>query len=531
MVTVSKTDVLVIGGGMAGLWAGVRARQGSVQVMLVDKAEPGKCGQSAFAAGDIDILPPGEDLDKLANAWLAEFPLASKSMLTEFLATSYAKIKEMQSWGIVFETDKSGKLDIRNGPAGKRRVLTPGFPLMQKLRNHAEGMGINIRSRLFITDLLINDHEVIGVVGFDIRTGEKHRITAKSVVMATACYGVKANNFQGTGFLAGDGLAMAYRAGAALYNTEFLRGNTGHRDHNTVGMAKFTAAFGGRMLNTKGEYFMSKYRPNAEKPDVAPNYEFWIAMAKEVQAGNGPIYFDITGIKPDDYQLARRLLPHLFKSLDAAGVDIREKPMPWIPVGYRGFGGLLHDQQFRSSLNGLFACGDATSAVTFGWAIYSGAKAGTAAADYVAWVNPPHSDESQAEKLLDTAFRPLRSSGKTTPDEIIYKIQSVLVPYDVLILKNADSLKKALEEIVSIREDSIPCLKARDTHELMKTNEAINMALITEVHLRAALLRQESRNFHYRTDFPEKNDNNWYKWLCVNKTPAGINITEEPVSG
>ncbi|MFC1917098.1 FAD-binding protein [Chloroflexota bacterium] len=524
------TDVLVIGGGLGGAWAAIKARESGGSVLWMDKAEPGNCGQSAFAAGDVDILPEDEDIDTLTGIWMREFPLTSRTLIKECLRQSLDRVLEMEKWGISFEKDASGKLEIKPGPGGKKRALSIGHVMMSTLRNLIESKGIQVIGHTYVSDIIVAEGKVRGAVGFNIITGEEVIISSGSVVMAAGCYGLKANNFQGVGFLSGDSLAMGYRAGGELYNMEFLRGNTGHRDYNTVGMSKFTGAFGGRLRNARGEYFMQKYRPDAKIPDSAPFQEFWIAMAKEVQAGRGPIFIDLTGIKPEDYALSRKMLPHLFKVLDSAGIDIRKEIMPWIPSGYRGFGGLLHDNHFQTTINGLYVAGDAAGGVMLAWAIFTGYKAGKCAGEYAAGTTRLKIDRELTTSLLATAFAPLKRSGQITPDKVIYRIQEIMVPYKVLILKSAASIGIAQESLEKVIAEDIPRIHAADPHELMKANEAGSMALTSKIHLAAALLRTESRNFHYREDYPEQNDKDWLKWICARKESKEISFGFRPVA-
>lgn len=522
MVIKTKTiqsDVLVIGGGLAGAWAAIRAREKGRDVLWVDKAEPGKCGQSVFAAGDYDILPPGEDIEDLTQKWMGT-RLHSKKLMHEFLAQSWDRILEMVGWGIEFEKDEKGNYEIHTAHGGHRRVVSESYTVQRKLRKVAKDKGVKILGRTYVSDLLTTKGETRGAVGFNVRTGERYKLKAKSVVMAAGPYGVRANNFQGVGFLSGDSLAMAFRAGGELYNTEFLRGNVGHVDYNTVGMARFTGSFGGRVMNAKGEYFLQQAVPD--------NSKLAVAMAKEVKEGRGPIYFDLTTITPEQYTLSRKVLPHLFRTLDRAGVDIRKEPMPWMPVGYRSAGGLVYDYDFHTTLKGLYVAGDATGGGSLSWAMFTGCRAGEKAGEYAAKA-ASDIDDKQAEELLKETFTPGERKGGLTPDQVIYEIQEIVVPYPVLILKSEETLNQALASIRKVIVQDVPKIYAVDSHQLMKANEARNMALGTEIAIRASLMRKESRGGFFREDYPMQNDNEWLKWISVKKDDGKIALNLKPV--
>ncbi len=522
MVIKAKTiesEVLVVGGGLAGVWAAIRAREKGKAVLWVDKAEPGKCGQSVFAAGDYDVLPPGEDIEDLTEKWMGN-GLRSKELVREFLAQSWDRILEMEGWGIEFEKDEKGNYEIHTAHGEHKRVVSESYTAQRKLRKVAKDKGVKILGRIYVSDLLTIKGETKGAVGFNVRTGEAYKLKAKSVVMAAGPYGVKANNFQGVGFLSGDSLAMVFRAGGELYNTEFLRGNVGHTDYNTVGMARFTGSFGGKVMNAKGEYFL--------KQTVQDNSKLAVAMAKEVKEGRGPIYFDLTTITPEQYTLSRKILPHLFRTLDPAGVDIRKEPMPWMPVGYRSAGGLLHNYDFHTTLKGLYVAGDATGGGSLAWAMFTGCKAGEKAGEYAAKA-ASDIDDKQAEELLKEAFTPGERKGGLTPDQVTYEIQEIVVPYPVLILKSEATLNQALASIKKVIVQDVPKVYAVDPHQLMKANEARNMAIITEIIISASLMRKESRGTFFREDYPTQNDNEWLKWICVKKEDDKFALNLKPV--
>jgi succinate dehydrogenase/fumarate reductase flavoprotein subunit len=160
--------------------------------------------------------------------------------------------------------------------------------------------------------------------------------------------------------------------------------------------------------------------------------------------------------------------------------------------------------------------------------MYTGWKAGNRAGSYAE--TPRKSvDEGMAVRLIKAALAPMQRKSGLTPDEVILKIQQAIVPYDVLILKSEESLKKALQSIERIIKEDLPRLYAIDSHELMKANEAKNMALTSEIYIKASLIRTESRSFHYREDYPAQDDAEWLKWICVGKKAGKMVFNLQPV--
>jgi succinate dehydrogenase/fumarate reductase flavoprotein subunit len=275
---------------------------------------------------------------------------------------------------------------------------------------------------------------------------------------------------------------------------------------------------------------MWKYRP-----DLGPKgrrQDLCLAFCREVKEGRGPIYLDLSAADDEGKKLCRHILPETFKAWERAGVDPFDKPMEWVPAFYGTLstsGGIDIDLNCASSLEGLFAAGDASSAAANGaggpggaaypYAAVSGFLAGAAAGRYAAekaGQRPTEKLTSLLAEKLARLVRPVKVSSGPTSEQLIAEMQKVLFPFSVSFLKSKESLKQAVSRTKLIRA-RCPEIHARDNHELVKAWEANNMVELAELFLTASLMRTESRGFHFREDFPRTDNVNWLKWICWRK--------------
>ncbi len=536
-----KADVLVIGGGLAGCWAAIRARQAGAQVILADKGPAGWTGQSKFSSGDIKCLLPDDDL----QAWVEEIVIGGDYLndqrwLELILTETYPLVEQMESFGCRFER-KDGKLqrELGRGRITRQAVLNAG-QMMKAMRQAAGSLGVRILDRTFVTRILTEGGRVTGVLGVNTQDGSPCVCAAPAVVLAAGGCGFR-SLYYGYQFSTGDGYALAYHAGAHLMNFEFAGWNSCHKDFPTTGMSRLVA-FGGVFRNSLGEAFMDRYDPVRKSRTQLTNLA--IGMAKETRAGNGPIYFDLTSMSPEHYELSRKLIPWNFMLLEKAGLDPRSEKMEWVPA-FLGPGatssGVKTDFNFSSNVGGLYACGDAWASTLNGAGIgfgglnlalcaVSGYRAGENAAGYAAqqaWTGPDR--ESVHEAVTSSIAAAEREKGVDS-EELLLRLQKAIVPYDVLILRSEDGLRKALRKVEAI-QDEMRNVRAPDPHELIKVIELENMLLVAEMILRSARKRTETRGLHYREDYPQRDNTNWLKWIGLNKENDRMGLWLEPIPG
>ncbi len=538
---ITKTDVLVIGGGIAGLWAGIRAKKYVEDVIVVDKGPIGFTSQAYFALGGHQTFFPEDDID----GWVKDLVyisdgLVEQDVIEEVYKQSFERIKDYQRLGVDYKKEKTADGTYRGPTRGLDHIksLRPhpygsgGEKMIGGLAKEAKALGVQFLNRIFITNILKRDGAVTGAIGFDTRNGEFYIFKAKAIVIATGeCH--FRGHYPAQAFATGDGMVMALAAGAELKNLEFL---TLWIVPAHYGWEGFALAFplGAQLLNKKGEPFLEKYSPTL-KSKMDYNY-LARAMAIEAREGRGPFYMDFSLIKDQDFKF---LMSHTgwmelnIKKLEDAGIKPKKQE---VMPGFWQAHGIKTDIEMRTTVPGLLVGGRVRTVEPGinmgGWSLCSGTAfgywAGESAGKYASSQEPLQIDEREVIALKKDLYTSLGKAGME-PHEVLLEIQKVLFQVEVLILKSEPALKRALSRIESIRDNLLPQMGARDVHYLMRFKEVENMTLVAELMVRASLMRTESRASHYREDYPARDDKNWLKWIVISRKDGKLNFSTEPV--
>lgn len=528
-----QADVLVVGGGFGGLWAAIRAKEFCSSVLLVDKSFAGKSGHSYFASGAMMVCLPDDDIDECVqdivagNEWLVD-----QDMVAQTFAGSYQRLRDMESFGITYRKEKGEYVWTKARGTRNVKNIWPqhgsAADIVTALRKVALQKGVKIINHVFVTDLIKNqDSSVSGAMGIGLYDGIKYLIKAKATVLATNSGGFRGHHLASD--LQGTGPFMAYEAGARLKNPEFHYINIRPTRHEIEGSG-ILPAIGARWVNSKNEYYMEKYEPVLK--DRAPVHKIVVAAAKEALAGNAPISINVQGMLEDDRERFRLLMvshgwmPVMHEKLkNEEGYDFLLDNIEWKPAYESNKLGIDTEVGGESSVPGLFAAGMARvlgiNPFT-GWSIassiWSGYNAGESAGLYANNTDYGQVDYSLVESLQKSFFQPVQNENGVNPDKVVYKLQEILFPVDVLIVMKDESLKRALEKVVALKDEFAGQLKADDVRGLMKVRETQTMLLAAEMTLKASMMRTESRpNIFYREDYPDTDNTHWLKWITVKK--------------
>jgi len=535
---VVSTDVLIIGGGLSALLAAIKAKQAcpAVDVLVVDKATPGYAGQATISGGASGFVT-----EEGLESWL-KWKIEAGGYLNdqEFAYTYYKnspKVKrEMIDWGAPFDKDEEGKVKILSQVPNTGHVKWPSaLDTMQFLRGKARSEGAKILPRIFVVELLTEGERVAGAVGFSIDNGQFYILKAKATIIANGgcTYRYRTLFRQNSGV----GVAMAYNAGAEMRNAEFANTATCVTKDGLRGSHEaFRPA-----ENALGENIAQKYGLGERETF---NYTIMVPlMRKEVQEGRGPIYSDEeTGVREEVALASERYYGWPLKVRERLGIKHHQKLEVAVGVNSRQ-GPIRVGLHCRATLPGLWAVGDASmlgsgleGAVPACGAPLSGLPnaeitgymAGPDAAEFAAEASALEIDSAQVSRLKEQIYAPLERKQGFDPNDAIYQIQEAIVPTKYIIFRSGERMQEALAMIEKVK-GRLPTLWAKDLHYLVKAHEAASMALCAEMTYRPALMRQESRGFHMREDYPERDDKNWLKWIIIKKEGEEMKLWTEPV--
>jgi len=458
-------------------------------------------------------------------------------------------VRELEAWGAVFDRTRDGKILQRNFGGHRYPRLAhvgdrTGLEMIRTLQDRGVHMGFDVYMECTITRLLTEGGRVAGAFGYWRETGEFVTFKAKSIVIATGGIGkswrITSNSWECTG----DGMALAYDAGAELLDMEFVQFHpTGMVWPPGVQGLLVTEAVrgeGGILRNKNGERFMEKYDP--KRMELSTRDVVARSIYTEVKEGRGTphggAFLDISH-KPPEY--VKRKLPsmyHQFKEL--ADVDITKGPMEVGPTCHYVMGGIRVDAETgQATVPGLFAAGEAAAGLhganrlggnSLSDLIVFGRRAGLAAAQHAKKTSAPTLDGSQIDQAAREVLAPLERNEGESPYTVHHDLQEVMQNL-VGIFRTDEDLRKALAELEK--------LKARTARIKVEGSRLFNpgwhlsrdlqcMLTISEACTRAALARKESRGAHSRIDFPKTEDS----WAKINhviaKKNGAMTLTEAP---
>jgi len=539
-----QTDVLVIGGGAAGLNAALTAREAGRGVVVMDKAV---IERSGHFAGGIDhfcaYLETGPHWDT-REAYL-DFTARSARGATDLSAVEKVYCGELKT--AIQRFDEVG-CTLRSPDGSFFRTQSYGQPgpwwinfdgkrLKPVLAKVTREAGCLVLDRVVARDLLVNDGEVCGAVGFHIREGTFYVVQAKAVLLATGGTNRLYQNPTGLSFNCwmcpantGDGEAMAFW-GAKLANVEYLRMTLIPRGFSAAGLNALVG-MGGKLVNGRGEEFMERYDRMGMK---APRYKLVQGVLGELKAHRGPVYIDCRHI---DSEAMRHLVTTLSYDKDTLpdyfqqkGIDLAKDLMEIATSeGMQGGpnevcgSGIKIDAGCATSVPGLFAAGNsADQCRSLHMAVTSGIHAGRSLAEYAAKRGgrqipaPKH----QVRKIREQFCAPLEEARSVSWHEFEDVLQRILTE-GMGPVRSAWGMEKAWQNL-GLLERWRDQVKADTYHDLCRTQEVYNMMTVARCMITAALFRTESRfgQCHYRLDFPETDDSKWLGQVIIDRGADG----------
>jgi succinate dehydrogenase/fumarate reductase flavoprotein subunit len=548
---VISTDVLIVGGGISGLVAAVKAKEESskVEVLLVDKQTIGWSGKAPKGGGFTLVLTEGEDADDFVEYHVRNigYYLNDQELLYSWVTQMYAAVEQLSAWGVRVPKNADGKLNTMKcplfDPRFKYKWSIAGIDLdvLFPLRARARKTGVKTLNKIQVVELLKQDDRIVGTVGFNLIDGRFYIIKAKATILANGSCNYKAKRMWHSG--CGDGIGAAYRAGAEIRNAEFGNFFDVHRKDNDGPAFDYTALY-----NALGENISLRYIP-VPRSDIPS--ELVLGMEKEVKEGRGPIYFDPSAV-PDLFKplsdWPRPNFHNFFGRTISKELKYGAPPSARVEVSVAlnaELSPIRVDHEMKTSLAGLWAIGDTSQmgsaivgavysppamirGIGLGLATRSGMWGGSSAARFASQASAPKVSEGEVKRLKEVIFAPMGRTKGFSAEETIYGIQDVMCRVQYNLRRSKERLEEGLSKIEKVQQ-RLPELWAKDGHSLGKCHEARNIAVCGEMTLRAALTRTESRGTHFREDYPNRDDKNWLKWTIIREKSGKMVVSTEPV--
>ncbi len=530
-----QCDVLVLGAGLAGCWAALKAKETAPRVILVDKGKVSRSGKSSFSGAGILCPLSTDDLD----SWHREIVesgqyVNDQDWLRLLLQEQEARINDLQKLGVRFDKDEKGNLH-RSAALGSYHTKVAhvdSLKLMGILRKRLEDLGVIILDRVMATSLLTSDGcfptrgSVTGAFGFHTRTGEPYILNSKAVIAA--------NGSTGHFDLTGEGITHSFTAGAEVCNMEFARtfDEMGF-ENKYMGLHLITFQRLGMILrNSKGERFMERYNPLLK--EKVKRQELALACMSEGLQGRGPIYMDLTHLDKDSYRELSTLpmTAGRIRILERDGIDLSKQKIKFnVGSGFLNIerGGIKNNIFGESSLAGLFTAGETggypmdgagSVPLKLGACCVSGYRAGEYAARYAGDQELHPAGSEQIAQVREQSLSPLNRKTGTSPDFLFNEIHSYMSPANHSVFRNARNIKNMLTKVEEWKEKA-RSLMAADLHELVKANKVKSHILCIELVFKSSLARKETRGNNIRTDFPYRDDINWLRRVILRKDADG----------
>lgn len=528
------SDVLVIGGGLAGCMAGIRAAELGARTIVAEKADTVRSGCAGMGVDHCWTYIPEIHERELSIADLVADHVAHAGGFVDpeiatFIAThSFERMLDLERFGVPIRDDQGRFRLIKKIHRVPTFLHFAGRDMKVRLTHQMRVAGVDIVNRVMMTDLLVDDGRVTGALGVDTRTAELHLFRAKAVILATGNIYRLYPNHSGMPFnLAfpphetGDGHAMARRAGAELLNMEFTTFQTGPRSFHRCGRGTFVP---GQVIDGRGQPVGAAQPADHVTMDRAVESEH--EFEQILRQGRGPIYIDCSEATDADVAVIRWGLQNegnwaLLDYMDERGIDLQRDPIEfevYPPKGGSGKAGIAINPRCETALPGLYAAGDviggvtravAPGALTLGWHAAEVAVDATAERDPVRLGDQAQAIVAARRGLCESILS--RDRGATWREGQA-ALQSHM-DYYVGRIRSDAMLGAGLARLRRLRDESVQELCATSPHELQRCLEVLSLIDAGESIAVSARARQESRfgPEHFRADYPETDDE---QWLC-----------------
>ena len=551
-------DVLIIGAGLAGQRAALAAAETGASVAIMSKVHPVRSHAVAAAGGINAAISVDDDWRSHAYDTVkgSDF-LGDQDAIEIMCSEAPAEVMNLEHMGVTFHRNDDGQMDLRafGGASMKRTAYVADITgqamlhvLYEQLMKHHET--VERFEEWFTTSLILDESGACaGVIARDVRSGRMQAFTAKNVILACGGAGQAYKPTTNGLIVTGDGIAQAYRIGAPLMDMEMVQYHPTCLVETGMLITEGARGEGAHLLNSGGERFMEKSAPNkmelASRDVVSRAEQIEINEGRGVGPDGAGIYLDVTVVPRKRTLEALREIVNLGR--DFAGVDITREPIMIRPGQHYIMGGVKTDVDGRTPIEGLYAAGEVACVSVHGGnrlganslldTLIFGRRAGEHAAARAASMGLPSVDTDaqlrQDMQLIDSIIARPRDGRRVS--EIKSELGEAMNRH-AAVFRDEEGLSTALETVHRLREetgeawiDDSGTVFNQDVLGALELGFMIDCAEATVV---AALERKESRGAQYRTDFPERNDEEWLKHIDITLKDGatGPQVSYSPVT-
>ena len=531
---IADHDIVVLGAGLAGMRAALEAARAGADVAVVTKVHPLRSHSGAAQGGINAAISEGDSWESHAfDTIKGSDYLADQDAVEIMCSQAPSDVIEFEHMGVIFYRNVEGKLGTRAfGGASQARTYfvgdITGQALLVTLYDQILKAGVKVYEEWFATSLYMEDGRCRGLVVLEMITGELHLLRAKAVINGAGGVGRLYEPSTNALICTGDGYGIAYRAGAPLMDMEMVQYHPTTLAGSGFLMTEAARGEGAYLIDNKGERFMKDYAPKMMElasRDVVSRAETQVIAQGRGTDGN--VFLDIRHLGRD---VILKKLPQIHEmAIDYLGIDMIKEPVPVRPGMHYMMGGIKTDSDGATPVPGLYAAGEVACVSVHGGnrlganslldTIVFGRRSGKHAAGYVKSVPDSKGGENllaaEQKRINDLLARPY--TGET---HARLRLElATMMDKNVGVYRDEAGLNEAIAKVHDIKR-RYQSVAVGDKSRVY--NQALTFALelgfmidIAETVVRSALLRKESRGAQARTDYPQRNDDEWLKHILV----------------